>query len=247
MNKILYGKVIDNNDPKKQSRIKVHIKGLNELLPSDAIAWTSPIVGSKFYGSNVLPLVGDIVYIDFIDSMNYRYTHIDVNDSELFDKLGDEYVTSFVMAYRNLKSLGMDGDMGIYFTPEKGLNIVNNLSRFEQRKDNTTIIQNDKHSLHITQDGISLGSENESSEPNVMGEQNYKSLNQLNDTIKDLVSTMSTHLGNLSTTAKGNPHTMGLFPLFEAFKAAITIENNTNHTQNKTQIDKTKSTIVTTN
>lgn len=241
----IYGKVLDVEDPIKQCRIKVSILGYNDKLPIEAVKWIEPMANNVF-GSFVLPLVDDFVKIMLDKDNDYiRWSNLGNNDSNLINSIGDDYSTAFVFGYRNLKALGKEGDMGLYWTNTDGLKLVNNIASLEIREDGTIILKNDEYSLHITKDNISLGSENKSKEPAVLGDQNTLALEKINDSINELHGIISKSISELNTVALVSPYTASLSPPLLKLSTELKTKSTILTKQNKTQIDKTNSKNVT--
>jgi hypothetical protein len=102
------GKVIDNNDPKKQGRCKVKVYGLYDEIPNSDIPWSNPTQG--FLGSDVssliIPLNGTIVNVVFEDDDVYKpvYTTKTFITTEIPSKAKDGYPDNMVFFESN------DGD-----------------------------------------------------------------------------------------------------------------------------------------
>lgn len=61
---IRFGEVIENNDPNGAMRIKVFVKGIDDIKPKEDIPWSHPIQ-SKLY--HVIPKIGEAVMVFVTD------------------------------------------------------------------------------------------------------------------------------------------------------------------------------------
>lgn len=237
----LYGKVVQNNDPKKCFRIRVHIQGYNHTIEPKFLDWVEPSSTGLTQVCQA-PAIDEIVQIDMTDDYS-QWSFLDLKDQELLDLLGDDNLKAIVLSYRNLSKQGSSGKFGMLWTNTNGFQTFINDSKYQIRqKDGSLYMTDGKISVHIVDGKISLGSETKSAESGVLGEKNEDALNSLNDDIKALATSINTFLNALNTAAAANPYTIGLVaPIVAAITQINTTNIGTNYTKTKAKFPKTKS------
>jgi len=197
------GIVEDNNDDLFEGRCKVRVLGKMDqrvdpedpdsdfVLPTEVLPWARPAHGfsggsETGSGSHSVPKINSVVKITFDSGNIYSpIYHFNLYPS---DELKEEIIGS----YQNAHSLIYDteanpGPIKLFFTEEKGLMLDYNDSQINIRPDNTVYIEHGGGKIiHIQEDKISLGKENESDEPAVLGDNNADALNALADQINNL-------------------------------------------------------------
>lgn len=188
------GTVVDISDPLKRGRVKVNIFGKFDDLDIEDIPWAEPkynntggsTTGGGYYS---LPKLGSLVEITFDNGNIYcplYGSNIKLSD-DLIKELTDE-------DYKNTHSLIFDtelegGPLKIWFTPSKGLLLELGTSNINIRKDLSISITSDNGKvLHIKKDSISLGKENESDQPGVLGNTNEDVLKMIVQKMDDILS-----------------------------------------------------------
>ena len=203
------GVVEDNADPLFEGRCKVRVHGKLDgradpanpdseyNIPTDKLPWARPgnnNTGGSSTGGGAIspPKIDSIVQITFDNGDLYSPTyHYNVYPS---DELKEEIQGS----YENAHSLVYDteaqpGPIKIFFTEENGLMLDYNGSQINIRPDNTIYIEHSGGKvIHVQQDHISLGKENESDEPATLGDKNVDALNALADQINALSQSITT-------------------------------------------------------
>jgi hypothetical protein len=244
-----WGLVVDVNDPLKSGRIRVAVKSLFDLLDVEQIPWSE----AKYYNPRTfdLPKLNQIVSVEFKHDDIHQpvwFERKGVNNFELSD---DDYASSTVVINKNLADYELDGELIIDHTPTAGLRIslkrADSTSIINIRSDNSVFIQNGKteHVVHLSDTSISLGSEDASAEPAVLGNKNEEALNKLNDFVSELIDKLSAGLDKLSMVASASPYTMTLATPISALKSQI-IETQSNwYAANAEFFPTTKSEIVT--
>ena len=121
------GRVLDNNDPKKEGRLKIKVLGVFDDLQVDSIPWAYPsnnITGGTFGGGGFfsLPKIGSIVRVNFEKGNIYKpywAFQLSVNKN-LKQILSDEF-------YTEAHSLIFDEETRTYLykTKEEGLVLKN--------------------------------------------------------------------------------------------------------------------------
>jgi hypothetical protein len=236
--------VVDNNDPDKQGRLKIKINGFNDNVSIENLEWTEKFT-SNLNNVHDLPAVDDIVY-SIVTNGEFRWRHLDFIDKDCIDVLvgSDNYLKSLVVTYKNLAKFNSTGQLFVGWTDTDGFRIIKDDGIVQIRKDNSVVLYNGSKTIHIVGNTISLGSENSSAEPAVLGEQNLTALNMLNDSIKDLAHLTNNMMSNLSKVAKKSPYTAHLTPLITAFGAEFKSKALALHAANAKHFPKTQSTIV---
>jgi hypothetical protein len=192
------GKVIDNQDPDFEGKIKVRIFGKFDDVLDEDLPWARPlnmVTGGSSTGSGFhsVPKVDSVVGISFDNG--------DMYEPEYFyhQHISDELKAEIEGSYTNAHSIIYDteaqpGPIKIFFTEETGLMLDYNGSQINIRPDNTVFIQHSGGKvIHVQQDSISIGKENESDEPAVLGNKNVDALNALADQINNLAIAVQTY------------------------------------------------------
>jgi uncharacterized protein involved in type VI secretion and phage assembly len=185
------------------------------LIPTDKLPWARP---GNFYsgGSNSgsgtfsVPKLGSFVKVTFENGNIYSpvyYENIYTSD-EVKAEVENSYQNSHVLIYDTTFGLTGGGNeevtndrsgegIKVFFTEEKGLVFdyatTEGSSIINIRPDNTIYIEHAGGKIiHIQSDKISIGKENESDEPAVLGEKNVDALTALADQIKALSQSIQT-------------------------------------------------------
>lgn len=245
-----YGKVVEIDNKMRVSRIKVRVKTVFDDIPTEYIPWAMPryLDGAE----SDMPAIGDIVPVKFLDNdlmypMWYRFK-VNKNLSEISD---EDYPSSTIIKEKDLSKYGLDGKLSIRYTKTDG--VIIQLDRNDKSStisilnDNTILATNGNsgQSLHLANDNISIGSKDKSQQPAVVGDDNLKAFQMLNDTIKDMASTMETSLQKLSTLAGSSPYTKHLQLPFKTYAKNIKEKVEKLHKQNGDFFPETKSKCVT--
>lgn len=220
------GEVVNVEDDTYQCRIKCQIDGVTRSLDTgkqiedDDLPWcyASPVMMNMFDA----PIVGDYVELDMSKGIyDMRWNHLDSRSDVARALLGDENEKVKVLIYDQTKRYDENAEdnnhFGIFWSPEKGWTILYNHSTIEIRKDQSIILNTDaKESgkIHVLKDGtISIGSENKSKEPVVMGDQNQKEFELVHKSISDFVDKLDSLMKELANGCT-NPYTLPLKPIF---------------------------------
>jgi len=108
------GVVINNQDPTFSGRCQVKVFGVLEQIKIEHLPWASPVNSTIFAGNGAgsisVPKVGQFVRIIFNNGDLYapEYTTIQNIDSQLIDKIKDDYLGTHVLL----------------FDPEQNLNVI---------------------------------------------------------------------------------------------------------------------------
>ncbi len=249
----IYGKVIDNDDPKKIGRLKVRVNGFYDDVDEAMIPWALP----KNVAFNRLdpPPIGTDVQIAFIEGeimcpIWYAYNGKSSTDMGIEDS---DYVTSGVLLYKDLKNdYQGDGKIRVMYTDTKGLEMEltkgDKVSYFNLRADNSVYIKNGKFDkvIHLAEKSISLGTEDASKEPAVLGDTNHQALDHTNDTIKDFSKLIEEHAQSVYSICMGSSILKPLAVPHLQLKIKLASQiSGTKYERNKNYYPTTKSKIVT--
>lgn len=210
-----FGEVVEVDSTKKSARIKVKVVTIFDEIPTEYIPYAYP----KDLNSSELdlPHVGELVWVEFRNSdimfpLWYK-TRKDTNISNISD---DDWVSATILKEKDLSKYGLDGLFSVRYTKTDGLILDlkrnDNTSTFVIRNDNTVLLKNGdtKHIIHLAKDNISLGSENKSEQPAVVGNDNHEALKKLNNEILDLANLMKENLDVMSKLSGSSPYTKHL-------------------------------------
>lgn len=227
MNSGYYGKVIDNDDPKGIGRIKVRVNGFYDDIQDDIIPYAIP----KNVSFNRLdpPPIGSEVQIEFIEGEIMCPVWYVFNGKKAED-MGikqDQYTKSAVLLYKNLEDYENSGIVKVLFTEKDGLVLEyekdDNISQINLRKDNTVYFKNSNFDkvVHISNESISLGTEDRSAEPAVLGDKNNEALDHTNDTIKEFATILESNLKTLFTVCNASAILRPLVPSIKLMETQL--------------------------
>lgn len=203
------GEVVDIEDPKEEGRIKVKVFGKFDGLETEHIPWARSrinIGGGSTSGSGYhsVPKLGSTAAVVFTNGNIYEpewYTLQHISDELKEEITGDNYLNAHSLIY----DTEIEGSLKLFYTTEVGLMIDFNESQVNIRPDQSVFITFASGKVvHVLQDSISLGSEDKSAEPALLGD---KSEDLYNDIITAL-NNLSTNLTTISAAMK----TAGLAP-----------------------------------
>lgn len=243
-----YGEVVGVDDDKMASRIKVRVKSVFDKIPVENIPWAIP----RYLDGNShdLPAKGDIVQVKFMNSDRYFPTWYRVRGkSQSLSK--DDYKSGSVIFEKELDKYGLDGRIAIRWTESEGMVLQvlrdDNNSNITIRNDNTVVLTNGntERSIHLSNDTIVLGSEDEGQQPATVGDDNVSAHEKLNDMVKSLSEIMQTNLDILSQTAQSNPYTSPLAPAFKQYGQQVKQQIKQIHKTNDEFFPETLSEVVT--
>lgn len=241
-----WGKVESIDDPKRLGRIKVRVNTVFDDIDTENIPFASPLFQDKEYHN--LPPVGSVVMITFDN--NDKYTPLWYHRKAEIDLLSnDNYTSGTILLNKDLSAYNSDGSVQIWHDDSKGLTVSltkNDItSNIELRNDNSIYLNNGKKTVHIKDESISIGSEEESKEKATLGESNITALTEINDTIKELKDLIIKHNTLLGNSAVSSPYTAHLKPFLDNYNTEITSTINKLLESNNKAIKKTVSDIVT--
>lgn len=246
-----YGTVIDNDDPKKIGRVKVRVNGVYDDIEESIIPWSLP----KNVSFNRLdpPPKGSEVQIEFIEGeimcpMWYVINGKKASDMGVED--GD-YTKSAVLLYKDLREYENKGIVRVMFTEKDGLTLEyekdDNISHIQLRKDNTVFFKNSQFDkvVHISNESISLGTEDVSAEPAVLGDKNNEALDHTNETIKELSGIIEMYATTMDKICKASSILRPLSVPHQLLENQLRLQiSTTSFNRNKKFYPTTKSKIV---
>ena len=243
-----WGEVVDTTDPLKSGRVKVRVKTIFDEIDVKFIPWAVP----KRVDSDTFekPYLGEIVQIVFQngDIMMPKWFRIRTASQNIDD---EDYESFTVIKKKDLSKYGLDGNIDISYSKTNGLTFKlereNHTSEYTVRNDNTVFLKNGNTGkiIHLTKDGISIGSEDKSQQPAVVGDDNMKALQMLNDSIKEMSDKMQEQLEKLSIISGTSPYTKHLQTVFKTYKTTLKSTVDAFHSKNNNFFPETKSTFIT--
>lgn len=188
------GEVVDVNDNTYTGKIKVKVYGKFDDLSTDDIPWAYPynnVLGGDASGGGfyAVPKKGSVVNIIFDNGNIYHPMYF--SNYRVHDSLKSEIESN----QENFYSLLYDTDEKIKITYDKknGLMLNFNESKINIRPDNSIYIDSTGRVFHVTKNGISLGQEDASNEPAVLGDKNVDALTEIHDRINDICTYINSY------------------------------------------------------
>lgn len=244
------GPVVDINDPRKEGRIKVRVFGKFDELEVEDIPWCEPSFihtgGSSSGGGNFsLPKIGTLVQVTFDNGNIYQpmWTYQTKLSEELKEALSsdDDYQNSHSLIYDTQTE---PGPLKIWYTPTNGVKIEMATSVINIKNDLSIIMNSDEgKTVHIQKGSISIGKENESDEPAVLGLKNEDVLNRILDKIDKILTIIIKFATTESTAASGAYIFAPLVPALTTLLQDVTSEKATLN-KIKVKVPETKSKTV---
>jgi hypothetical protein len=254
------GEIVDIKDPLKQGRARVRVFGFFEDLEIEDIPWAEQISGLSFSsargsGNITIPRLGAVVNAQF-DGANYYkvfYEFEKETSPELLAEIADSYEGAQSLIY-DTEAKNSNGDIGLklFFTQgDKGKGLVLDFggSQINFRMDSSTFITSNSgvpgaNSIHIKDGKLSLGVENKSKQPAVLGDHNESALNSLLNRINDVMIALQTYSVAQTAITSAIPIFAPLAPALTALTAQIVAAQVQLLTVTKIIIPATKSTTV---
>tara|TARA_R110000796_G_scaffold192641_6_gene309331 strand:+ start:6718 stop:7428 length:711 start_codon:yes stop_codon:yes gene_type:complete len=204
---IWIGEVLNSEDPLSLGRVKIAVFGKFDELSEDVIPWAIPY-NQLASGTVIIPKKGEVcnVFFENGDENVPFYTGIAKTNDDLLSEFGEDYPSVWSIVYD--KTIGEEKSLEIFYTDTQGLMIRKSNSLINiKNEDESVIITNGKtkKSIHISDDGISLGTEGKSAESAVLG-----------DTLETLLNDFITELGKIGAipTPAGPSGTLSSSPLW---------------------------------
>ncbi|AFF28257.1 gp259 [Sphingomonas phage PAU] len=240
-----YGIVADISDPMKKSRVRVRVFTRTDdesKISTDLLPWYTLHGNTNLHS---LPALNEIVKVHLYDDDIHvgEYERIKSTYLALSD---EDYKSGRILLSENLDNFEDSGIVEVSYRKETGLELQLRESKVTIRKDGSISLYNKEYDkyIHLSNESISLGSDQKSAEPGTLGQTNVDMLNQLNDTINTLRDDLSSFLKDQAKLALSNPRTAHLAKGYIKCDATITKLTST-FKKNSSDFEKTKSKIVT--
>jgi predicted transcriptional regulator with HTH domain len=232
------GEIVDINDPLKQGRARVRVFGFFDELEIEDIPWAEQISGLSFSSSlgsgNIsIPRLGAVVNTQF-DGVNYYkifYEFEKETAPALLDEISNSYEGAQSLIY-DTDAVNSNGDTGLklFFTRgENGKGFISDFggSMLNIRMDSSVYLNSNSkvpgaNVIHIKDGKISLGLENESEQPAVLGNHNENALTSLLNRINEVMIALQTYSTAQSAITAAIPIFSPLAPALTALNLQIT-------------------------
>lgn len=245
-----FGKVVDISDPLKLGRVKIEVYGYFDGLDKDVIPWAIP----RFARLNQhdLPPLGSTISVEFMHDDIMRPIWYVLTAGKQVNMEDADYLTGAVLLKKDFSEYdsGKKGSIEVRFTETNGFEVefVYNDARnlLQLRADNSIVLSNDKFKkmIHISDKQISLGTENESAQPAVNGNDNKDALTKLNDTISAMKDEIVNGLTTISSACSASPYTGHLVPGITALKTKVKMIVEQHYKENDSFFPETLSKVV---
>ena len=206
---IRLGEIVDINDPLKQGRARIRVFGFFEDPEIEDIPWAEQSSALSFSsargsGNITIPRLGSVVTVYFDGSNYYKiYYGSEMETSpDLLAEIADSYEGAQSLWY-DVEAQNSKGNTGLklFLTQgDKGKGLVLDFggSQINFRMDSSTFITSNSgvpgaNSIHIKDGKLSLGVENESAQPAVLGDHNESALNSLLNRINEIMIALQTY------------------------------------------------------
>lgn len=206
------GKVVDNNDPRKKGRVRVHIPLLTDEIPVEELPWYRPkleVDGKSFR----LPDIGKLVSVEFpsdriYDGEYYQSEHYNINLQTKLESLTED-------EYRRFAAIFYDHDYQVYADPSLG-------AVMDYMKSNFRITPNGNMFLNLrdNQGQLYLGS-NSASQKAVLGNHFMDWLGKFLNVLKS-----GGFLGNSGVPVIPQPQLLSIISEFEAIRNTTLLSNH---------------------
>ena len=194
---IWVGEVINTGDPLQLGRVKVKIFGKYDELDEEVIPWAIPY-NQLSSGTVYIPKVGEIcnVFFENGDENIPFFMGISKTNDDLLGEYAEDYPKVWSIVYDKRAGEDATGEVSdertleIFYTETQGLIIRKNDSFIQFKNEDESILLTNGSTgkvVHISDDGISLGTEGTSLEPAVLGDTLEKLLTELINEIGLLV------------------------------------------------------------
>lgn len=201
---IWVGEVINTGDPLQLGRVKVKIFGKYDELDEEVIPWAIPY-NQLSSGTVYIPKVGEIcnVFFENGDENIPFFMGISKTNDDLLGEYAEDYPKVWSIVYDKRAGENATGEVSdertleIFYTETQGLIIRKNDSFIQFKNEDESILLTNGSTgkvVHISDDGISLGTEGTSLEPAVLG-----------DTLETLLTELINEIGLLVIPTPAGP------------------------------------------
>lgn len=208
---IWVGEVINTGDPLRLGRVKIKVFGKYDELDEEVIPWAIPY-NQLSSGTIYIPKVGEIcnVFFENGDENIPFYTGIAKTNDDLLGEYAEDYPKVWSIVYDKragedaLGEVSDERTLEIFYTETQGLIIRKNDSFIQFKNEDESILLTNGSTgkvVHISNDGISLGTEGISLEPAVLG-----------DTLETLLTELITEIGLLVIPTPAGPASVSSAP-----------------------------------
>jgi hypothetical protein len=233
------GEIVDINDPLKQGRARVRVFGFFDELAVEDIPWADQISGLSFSstrgaGNITIPRLGAVVNAQF-DGANYYkifYEFEKETSPDLLAEISDSYEGAQSLIY-DTDAVNSNGDTGLklFFTRgENGKGFISDFggSMLNIRMDSSVYLNSNSkapgaNTIHIKDGKISLGLENESEQPAVLGNHNESALTSLLNRLNEVMIALQTYSTAQTAVTSAIPIFSPLIPALTALNTQIGI------------------------
>ena len=242
----LYGTVASTEDPMRIGRIRVTIPGRTEGISTELLPYYMPM-GLK--NVHDLPALGSLVEVILRNDDVYFGHWRHVTNPVTTDLSDEDYPSAKVLLYRDLSDNDDEGIIELSYRKSIGFRMSLLGTEIILRRDNSIFLKNEKtgNIIHMSDEGISFGSENKSDQPGVLGDTNVEVLDMVNDTIKDFKTELNTQIDALKLQCMGSPYTVHLAATLTQAVAKISAKVDPLTKKNHDTFPETKSKLVTLN
>lgn len=242
------GEVIESDDPLRMLRCRVRVFGLFDGLEDDMLPWAFPASSNGFssaeggFGSFSVPKNGTIVKIRFNAGDIYapEYFAIQNINNTIRQEISEDYENAHVLCFDE------DEDLRILYTQKQGVVLKHKDSIINIKPDDTIYLEHGGGKIiHIQKDHISIGKENKSDEPAVLGDKNVDALLELSSNIQKLCTAIITASTTMKGIASSAPIFAPMLGLWEPLKVQATlISKALSSVTDTTTIPKTRSSTI---
>lgn len=151
------GKVIDNQDPDFEGKVKVRVFGKFDDILDEDLPWARPTNritggGSSGSGFHSVPKVDSVIGITFDNGDIYEPEYFYLQ--HVSDELKAEIEGSYANAHSLIYDTETDGSVKVFFTEEKGLMLDYKETQINIKPDNSmTVVNPNGDSIVLNNDG----------------------------------------------------------------------------------------------
>jgi len=215
---IWVGEVINTGDPLQLGRIKIKVFGKYDELEEEVIPWAIPY-NQLSSGTVYIPKIGEIcnVFFENGDENIPFFMGISKTNDDLLGEYAEDYPKVWSIVYDKragedaLGEVSDERTLEIFYTETQGLIIRKNQSFIQFKNEDESILLTNGSTgkvVHISNDGISLGTVGISLEPAVLG-----------TTLETLLTELITEIGLLVIPTPAGPAPVSSAPTWANVEA----------------------------
>lgn len=225
---IYAGIIVDNEDPEFLGRLKIKVPQLHDEAPEN---WAMP--RGMFCGTGIgffcIPNKNDMVWITFLNGDPeypiWEYGWFGKGDMISGVKNNENKPTKMVWASTSGHRIELDDKKGeetfLIKDKEGNTTTMNKDGVVMEDKFGHKIVMNDKAISLVSSDKVSLGTQNGSAEPGVLGNKNADVLTQIVSQLQNICTALTTFATTQATAAGAVPFTAGLVAGYTTLGTAI--------------------------